>query len=93
MAIEKVQISLVLPRDLWEQLLGRAQAEQKDETSLMIRAIEQFLQHEAARIARAERLQRECEELATLEFDDVGTEEEWLIIQNEALNNAEVDLA
>ncbi len=93
MTVEKVQISLVLPRDLWEQLLGRAQAEQKDETTLMTRAIEQFLQQEATRIARAERLQRECEELATLEFDDVGTEDEWLIIQNEALNKAEVDLA
>jgi hypothetical protein len=93
MTVEKVQVSLVLPRDLWEQLLGRAQAEQKDETSLMIRAIEQFLQQEATRIVRAERLQRECEELATMEFDDVGTEDEWLIIQNEALNKAEVDLA
>jgi predicted transcriptional regulator len=93
MTVEKVRVSLVLPRDLWEQLLGRAQAEQKDETTLMIRAIEQFLQREAARIAMAERLQRECEELAMMEFDDVGTEDEWLIIQNEALNKAEVDLA
>jgi hypothetical protein len=93
MTVEKVQVSLVLPRDLWEQLLGRAQAEQKDETSLMIRVIEQFLQQEATRIARAERLQRECEELAMMEFDDVGTEGEWLILQNEALNKAEVDLA
>jgi hypothetical protein len=93
MTVEKVQVSLVLPRDLWEQLLGRAQAEQKDETSLMIRVIEQFLQQEATRIARAERLQRECEELAMMEFDDVGTEDEWLILQNEALNKAEVDLA
>jgi hypothetical protein len=38
-------------------------------------------------------LQRECEALATMEFDDVGTEDEWLIIQNEALNKAEIDLA
>lgn len=93
MTIEKIQVSLVLPRDLWEQFLDRAQAEQKDETVLMARAIEQFLQQEVARLATAERLQRECEELATMEFDDVGTEDEWLIIQNEALNKAEVDLA
>lgn len=93
MTIEKIQVSLVLPRDLWEQFLDRAQAEQKDETVLMARAIEQFLQQEAARLATAERLQRECEELATMEFDDVGTEDEWLIIQNEALNKAEFDLA
>jgi hypothetical protein len=93
MTVEKVQVSLVLPRDLWEQLLGRAQAEQKDETTLLIRVIEQFLQQEAAKMAMTERLQRECEELATMEFDDVGTEDEWLIIQNEALNKAEVDLA
>lgn len=93
MTVEKVKVSLLLPRDLWEQLLGRAQAEQKDETSLMIRAIEQFLQQEVARIAMAERLQRECKELATMEFDDIGTEDEWLVIQNEALNKAEVDLA
>lgn len=93
MTVEKVKVSLLLPRDLWEQLLGRAQAEQKDETSLMIRAIEQFLQQEVARMAMAERLQRECEELATMEFDDIGTEDEWLVIQNEALDKAEVDLA
>lgn len=93
MTVEKVQISLVLPRDLWEQLRGQAQAEQKDETTLMVRAIEQFLQQEAARVTTAERLQRECEELATMEFDDVGTEDEWLIIQNEAPHKAEVDLA
>jgi hypothetical protein len=78
---------------LWEQLLGQAQSEHRDETSLMIRAIEQYLQQETAKIARAERLQRECEELANLEFDDVGTEDEWLIIQNEALAKAEIDLA
>ncbi len=41
----------------------------------------------------AERLQRECEELAAMEFDDVGTEEEWLIIQNEALIYSELLLA
>ena len=70
-------------------MLGPAQAEHQDETSLMIHAIEQYLQQEATRIARVERLQRECEELASLEFDDVGTEEEWLIIQNEALAKAE----
>ena len=28
MTVEKIEVSLVLPRDLWEQLLGRAQAEQ-----------------------------------------------------------------
>jgi hypothetical protein len=93
MTTEKVEVSLVLPRDLWEQLLERAQTGQEDETALMIRAIDQFLQQEATRIALAERLQRECEELATMEFDDIGTEDEWLIIQNEALNKAEIDLA
>ena len=93
MTVEKVEVSVVLPRELWEQLLWRAQTEQKDEITLLVRAIEQFLQRETARVALVERLQRECEELATLEFDDVGTEDEWLIIQNEALNKAEVDLA
>lgn len=93
MTVEKVQVSLTLPRDLWEQLLGRAQIEQKDETTLTIRAIGQFLQQETTRMSLAERLRRECEELATMEFDDVGTEAEWLIIQNKALNKAEVDWA
>ena len=45
----------------------------------MIRAMEQFLQQEVDRTAMAERLQREMEELATMEFDDVGTEDEWQI--------------
>ena len=78
MTVEKVEVSLVLPRDLWEQLLGRAQAEQEDKTTLLIRAIEQFLQPEAAQVALAERLAHECEELVTMEFADVGTEDEWL---------------
>lgn len=32
-----------------------------------------------------EQLTRECEVLANLKFDDIGTAEEWLIIENEAL--------
>jgi hypothetical protein len=90
--MENVEISVTLPRVLWEQLLSRAKTEQENETTLLVRAIEQFLREEATRLALAERLERECEELAKMEFDDVGSEDEWLIVQNEALNNAEVDL-
>jgi hypothetical protein len=89
--MEKVEISVALPRVLWEQLLWRAQTEKEDETTLLVRAIEQFLRQETADSALAERLQRECEELAVMEFDDVGTEDEWLIVQNEALNSIEAD--
>jgi len=92
MTMENVEISVTLPRVLWEQLLSRAKTEQENETTLLVRAIEQFLREEATRLALAERLERECEELAKMEFDDVGSEDEWLIVQNEALNNAEVDL-
>jgi len=92
MTVDNVKVSVSLPRALWEQLLWQAQTEQKDKTTLLVRAIEQFLRQEAARLALTERLQRECEELATLDFDDVGTEDEWLIIQNEALYKAEIDL-
>lgn len=92
MAIEQVEVSVVLPRALWEQLQRQAQTEQADEVTLLTRAVEQFLRQEATKSARAERLQRECEELAMMEFDDVGTEEERLIIQNEALNQVEASL-
>ena len=92
MTVEKVEISVTLPRVLWEQLLWRAQAEQEDEKTLFIRAIEQFLQQEATNLTLAERLERECAELAMMQFDDVGTEDEWLIVQNEALNKVEADL-
>ena len=85
MTVEKVELSLALPRDLWEQLLWRAQTERENETDLLIRAIEQFLQQEGVRATLTERLQRECEELATMDFSDVGSEDEWLIVQNEAL--------
>jgi hypothetical protein len=92
MTMENVKISVTLPRVLWEQLLSRAQTEQENETTLLIRAIEQFLRQEADKLALAKRLERECEELAMMDFDDVGTEDEWLIVQNEALAKAEVDL-
>ena len=90
--MENIEISITLPRSLWEQLLQQAQTEQENETTLLIRAIEQLLRQEATKLALAERLERECEELATMEFDDVGTEDEWLIVQNEALDKAEADL-
>jgi hypothetical protein len=92
MATREIEVSIVLPVDLWEQLQGRAETEKENETSLLIRAIEQFLHQESTRAARNERLKRECDELAAMDFDDVGTEEEWLVIQNEALNKAEFDL-
>jgi len=92
MSAKEVEISLVLPSDLWKQLQGQAQTARENETTLLIRAIEQFLQQETTRTALAERLRRECEELAMMDFDDVGTEDEWLLIQNEALNKVEIDL-
>lgn len=92
MTIREIEVSLVLPLDLWKQLQGRAESEKENETSLLIRAIELFLHQEATRTARNERLKRECDELASIDFDDVGTEDEWLIIQNEALSKAELDL-
>ncbi len=91
MTMENVEVSVTLPRVLWEQLLQWAQTERENETALLTRAIEQFLRQEADKLALAKRLERECEELAKMEFDDVGTEDEWLVIQNEALNNAEVN--
>ena len=87
MVSEKIDVAVTLPRDLWEALLGRAQSEHKDETILLVRAIEQFLQQ-----ATAEQMARECAELAELEFEDVGTEDEWLVVQNEALHNIEATL-
>ena len=90
MTIENIEVTVTLPRVLWEQLLQWAQSEQENETTLLTRAIEQYLRQEADKLALAERLDRECEAIAKLEFDDVGTEDEWLIIQNEALNDAEV---
>jgi len=89
MTAETVEVSVALPRTLWEQLLWRAQTDKEDETALLIRAIEQFLQQVAAKFALEERLKRECEELAIMEFDDVGAEDEWLIVQNEALAKTE----
>ncbi len=78
---------------LWEQLLQWAQTEQENETTLLTRAIEQFLRQEATKLALAKRLEQECEELAKMQFDDVGTEDEWLVVQNEAFNDAEVNTA
>ena len=83
---DTVQVSMVLPRLLWQQLQGQAQSTKVNESTLLIRAVEQFLQQESMRLAQNERLAQECEALAMMTFDDVGTEEEWLAIQNGALD-------
>lgn len=92
MISEKIDVAVTLPRNLWDALLGRAQTEHEDETTLLVRAIERFLQQTADEQTVAQQLKRECAELATLDFDDIGTEEEWLVVQNEALHSVEVAL-
>lgn len=92
MRSEKIEVAVTLPRELWEELLWRAQTDQEHETDLLVRAIEQFLHQEINDQPVKQQLRRECDELAALEFEDVGTEEEWLVIQNEALHNAETTL-
>jgi len=92
MSSEKIEVAVTLPRELWEELLWRAQAEQEHETDLLVRAIEQFLHQAASRQTIAQQLRRECEALAALDFDDVGTEDEWLVVQNEALHQTEAAL-
>ncbi len=86
MTVDKVEVSVRLPRLLWEQVRQWAKTEQADEATLLTRAIEQFLRQEEDRLTRAEQLARECETLATMTFDDVGDEEAWLIVQNEQFN-------
>ncbi len=46
---------------------------------------EQVPPKSSSKSLRDEQLTRECEMLANLTFDDIGTAEEWLIIENEAL--------
>ena len=59
MTRERVEVSITLPRTLWEEFLGRVQSEHADETTLLIRAIEQFLHQQATEWSLQERLQRE----------------------------------
>lgn len=92
MITEQIEVSLAFPRTLWEQLLWQAQTTEVEEAALLIRAVEEYLQREATKSALNERLRRECEVLASMEFDDVGTEEEWLVVQNEALFSTESNL-
>ena len=91
MTVENIEISVMLPRLLWEQLLSRAKTEDENESTLLVQAIEKFLREETSKLVQIERLERECKELATMEFGDVGSEDEWLIVQNEALHNVEAD--
>lgn len=92
MKTERVEVSVVLPRNLWEELQDRAQVEHEDEMALLIRAIEQFLQQQPTSPTLYERLAQECAELAALTFDDIGNEDEWLVVQNEALATTEAAL-
>ena len=92
MLTENIEISLTLPRALWEQLHHQAQTTHADEATLLIHVLEQFLQQAAEKQALVERFQLECDELAKIEFDDVGTEDEWLIVQNEALHLVEAEM-
>lgn len=92
MSSAEIDVAVTLPRLLWEALQDRAQSEHKDETTLLVRAIEQLLEQTTTPQMMEQQLARECAELATLEFDDVGTEDEWLVVQNEALHTAEAAL-
>lgn len=78
MLTPQVDMVITVPQDLWEAVRRRAQSEHEDENTLLIRAIKRFLQQ-----TTAEQLARECAELAELKFADVGTEDEWLVLQNE----------
>mgnify|MGYP006877783039 CR=1 FL=1 len=52
MELEQVEISVTLPRTLWEELGQQAKTEHEQEVSLLIRAIEQFLGHQTTRTNR-----------------------------------------
>jgi len=92
MRSEKIEVAVTLPLDLWKELVWRAQTEQEHETDLLVRAIEQFLHQAVSRQTTEQQLRCDCAELAALTFDDIGTEDEWLVIQNEALHKTEATL-
>lgn len=91
MISEEIDVAVTLPRNLWEAFIGRAQSEQAAESALLVRALEQFLQQPTDQ-SITEQLAQECAELAKLDLTDVGTEDEWLVVQNEALYNTETAL-
>jgi len=91
MTTKTVDVSIKLPSSLWDQFLRQARLKQENESTLLTRAITQFLEEEKTRLAHNERLEQECGELAKLDFSDIGTEDEWLILQNEALHQSELD--
>jgi hypothetical protein len=68
MSTENIEVSVKLPRVLWEKLLQRADIGQESETILLTKAIEQFLKDEANKLQLAERLAQECEALAEMEL-------------------------
>lgn len=90
--IDNIEVSIKLPRLLWTQLLSQAKTADIDESILLAQAVENFLAHEATKIAIAEQLSQECKLLAEMDFDDIGAEEEWLGVQNEALAGFETEL-
>lgn len=75
---EQVELQVAVPRTMWEVLHHRAQTEHADETTLLLRALEQFLHQSKNQQNLKDQLAQECEELATLTFDDIGTDDEWL---------------
>lgn len=92
MVEEQVEMHVTVPRPVWETLQLRAQTEQTDETALLLRALEQFLHQPTTAQALQDKLARECEELANLTFTDIGTEDEWLVVENQALLQTEAQM-
>ncbi|MEZ4513367.1 MAG: hypothetical protein R3C62_15980 [Chloroflexota bacterium] len=90
--IDDIEVSIKLPRVLWAQLVSQAKTADIDESILLAQAVENFLANEAKKIVVAEQLSQECDLLAGMSFDDIGTEEEWLLVQNEALTGFETEL-
>lgn len=92
MMSEQVELNVTVPRIVWQALHDRAQTERADESALLLRALEQFLYQSTARHQLDDQLARECEQLAHLVIDDIGTDDEWLVVQNQALLQAETEL-
>ena len=78
MKATKTRISVTIPPELAQILEEVAETDKISKSKIVERSLKEMMD---------DRMAREARELAAMTFDDLPSEDEWLIIQNETLLN------
>lgn len=78
MAVSKTRISVTIIHQLAQMLEEIAEADNVSKSEVVERSLKEMVE---------DRMKREAKIIASMTFDDLPSEEDWLIIQNETLQD------